>query len=268
MHGEKPTEDERAMSLETPDTAERPERPVSPLRWLADTYEQTQRLRIQLSNRIGAVQREADAGPVPRSASQSLLLIGQAERALTRDMEEALAGHPAMAWLGQVKGIGPVLATKILAHVEIDRAPTISALWRFAGYAVIDGARERPVKGGGPLHYCIRLKTACYLVCTSFVKLGARSPYREVYDHGRAVYLETRPDWTKGHQHLAAMRRTTKLFLSHLHTTWRHAVGLPIREPYAMEYLGHTHWLDPWKFIGGAEAEPEYEGADNGQRMA
>lgn len=53
-----------------------------------------------------------------------------------------------------------------------------------------------------------------------------RSPYRDVYDMGRARYVER--DWTPGHQHAAALRLTVKAILLDM---WRVSAGLPPRYP-------------------------------------
>lgn len=44
----------------------------------------------------------------------------------------------------------------------------------------------------------------------------------------------------QGHVHMMAMRRMIQLFSDHLWVVWREALGLPIRTPYPIEYLGHT----------------------------
>lgn len=54
--------------------------------------------------------------------------------------------------------------------------------------------------------------------------------------------------WTDLHVHNAARRKMVKLFLSHLWVVWREAEGLPTREPYAIEYLEHQTYIDPWEF--------------------
>jgi hypothetical protein len=218
------------------------------LRTVVDTYTQTQKLRIEIGNRLAAVTREVDSGPPPSGLSALHDRLLEAEEALVADMGETLEHHKAMPWLSQVRGVGPTLAGKMLGLIgEIGSFDTVSKLWRFAGFAVIDGLRERPVKGE-KLHYSIRLKTTLYLVGGSFLK--SDSPYREVYDRARAHYDTTRPDWTKAHRHLAAMRKMEKLFLSHLWQTWREAEGLPVRSLYVMEYLGHTTLEDPWAYLG------------------
>ncbi|GEM_PF-2145231 len=44
----------------------------------------------------------------------------------------------------------------------------------------------------------------------------------------------------QGHVHMMVMRRMIQLFSDHLWVVWREALGLPIRDPYPIEYLGHT----------------------------
>ena len=49
--------------------------------------------------------------------------------------------------------------------------------------------------------------------------------------------------WGRGkkHRHIAAMRYMVKMFLVELHKRWRTYEGLPIRSPYAEQYLGMVH---------------------------
>lgn len=56
-----------------------------------------------------------------------------------------------------------------------------------------------------------------------------RSPYRDVYDTGKARYEETHPEWTPGHRHNAAVRLVAKAFIVDL---WRIAAGQPSHHPY------------------------------------
>lgn len=59
------------------------------------------------------------------------------------------------------------------------------------------------------------------------VAVRRRSPYRDVYDEGRERYA-TRPDWTLGHQHSAAVRLTVKAILIDL---WRVSAGQEPKHP-------------------------------------
>ena len=92
------------------------------------------------------------------------------------------------------------------------------------------------------MHYNKRLKTSCYKVGSSFLRCG--SPYRQIYDNAKEYY-ETNRDWTKLHRHHAAMRKMIKVWLSHLWEVWRTLEGLPVRNIYAEDKLGHNHYISP-----------------------
>lgn len=221
---------------------------------MVDTYGQVQEFRVSLGNQIKSFERGVDVGPLAG------VLVGEhenllaTEKAMQKDMAEELKGHPAMPWLAHVRGIGPTLACKVLGHIDdIATFDTVSKLWRFAGQGInpTTGERDRPTKGE-KLVYNKRLKCVCYLVSDQFVRQGGA--YRTVYDNAKTRYaareeLKGKDGWTKGHINNAARRKAVKLFLSHLWQTWREAVNLPIREPYALEALGHTMFLDPWDFV-------------------
>ncbi len=256
-----------------------------PLRYLTDLYDQAQRLRIGVDNRIRAAAQGADEGePDPELAEVAGDMLA-VERKIFRRMGREIKNHPAWPWLDGVKGIGPTLGTKILGLIgQIETFNTVSMLWAFSGYAVRDGKRERPVKGK-KLGYSVRLKTALYLAGDSFVK--SRYPYRDLYDTRKERYIRDKqivvarrlvpeadaPDeellvskamrarlvklcnereenaaWTDGHVEAAARRYMVKVFVSHLWEVWREAEGFPTRPPYALEYLNHSTYLDPWHY--------------------
>lgn len=218
------------------------------LRALVDLRDrQVQKARIQFSNRVAALVSGADNGYGQQFelAEKWTARFAALEKELDKDIANQVKHYAIYDHVSALKGIGPMLSAKLIALIDIERSPTVSSLWRYAGYAVIDGAREKPVKGE-KLHYNKRLKTTCYLISSSFLKCS--SPYRDVYDSARAYYDAQRPDWTKGHQHNAAMRKMTKMFLSHLWVTWRTLEDLPTTAPYVHDRLGHSHYYEPQDF--------------------
>jgi len=218
------------------------------LRALIDLRDRTiQKSRIGFSNRVSAVDRGTDV-----MDEQSFKLLerwlerfNMLEAELDNDIETLVEGEEIVEYAIAVKGIGKMLAAKAICMIDIERADTVSALWRYAGYGVVDGEREKPTKGE-KLHYNARLKTTCYLIGSSFLR--SNSPYRQVYDDARVFYEANRPDWTKGHQHNAATRKMIKVWLSHLWEVWRKLEGLPVRDLYVTEHLGHNHYMRPQDF--------------------
>ncbi len=223
------------------------------LRALVDTRErQVQKARIQFENRIGALERRDDEGTTAQLAIveryyRAFLAL---EKELEKDIADIVSDYPIFDYVSEVRGIGPGLAAKLIAMIDIDRAPHVSSLWRYAGFGLVKDdegnlVRERPVKGQ-KLSYNKRLKTSCRLIAMSFLKTG--SPYRAVYDQAKEFYTLNRPDWTKAHCHEAALRKMVKLFLSHLWVVWRTLERLPVTEPYAHARLGHSHYYTPQEF--------------------
>jgi len=194
--------------------------------------------------------------------------------------ESALRAGPVWMWLTSIRGLGEgSLAAQLLAQIDdIERFDNISKLWRFSGYAVIDGKREWN-KGGEKAHYNSLLKSIVYLIGDQFVK--QRTPgFREVYDaekerqqtlHPEPICSECnipavvgkkavngeevrtwrcpengnhRTSYTPAHIDLMARRKIAKLFLSRLWLVWREAEGLPVTEPYAMAIMGHAGYED------------------------
>lgn len=218
------------------------------LRTLVDLRDRTlQKSRIAFGNRVDAIERGVDVsdGVAVTIIERWQQRFDELEKEADRDIATLAKEEPIIERLVALKGVGYLLAAKLVAMIDIQRSETVSALWRYAGYAVKDGQRERPVKGE-KLPYNTRLKTTLYLIGTSFLRTG--SPYRNVYDDARVYYEANRPDWTKAHQHQAAMRKMIKTFLAHLWLEWRTMEGLPTRDLWVLEYGGHTTYRTPQEF--------------------
>lgn len=188
-----------------------------------------QKARIQFSNRIRAIEHQQDDGTYKYYIETWQKKFAEIEKDVDASLSDLAEDMPIVEKMIRVKGVGKILAIKAAAMIDIQRASTISALWKYAGYGVQNGQCERPRKGE-KLHYNKRLKTTCYLIGISFLR--SNSPYRQIYDEARRYYRENRPDWTKAHQHNAAMRKMIKIWLAHLWLMWREMEGLPVREPY------------------------------------
>ena len=208
------------------------------MRTLVDLRDRTlQKTRIAFSNRLSAIDRGVDNGD--RELIEKWLdRFNLLEDEVNADIHHMAKGYPIIEHLDALKGIGDMLAAKLVAMIDIQRADTVSSLWRYAGYAVIDGERERPTKGA-KLHYNWRLKSTCYLIGSSFLKCN--SPYRDIYDEAKTFYESNRPDWTKLHRHNAAMRKMIKIFLSHTWLQWRELEKLPVASPYILLKPEHNH---------------------------
>ena len=145
---------------------------IADIRSLIDTRDRAvQKSRIAFGNRLAALENEQD------KANHDTFFLYEKwhqrftdlERELNEDIVSVAEDVPIVQQLCNIRGISYTLAAKLVSFIDISRAPTVSALWRYAGYAVFDGMRERKEKGK-KLHYNTRLKCACYLVATSFLR--------------------------------------------------------------------------------------------------
>jgi len=67
-----------------------------------------------------------------------------------------------------------------------------------------------------------------------------KSYYRFLYDKAKQYYAARDPDLPKGRIRTRAILWTASMFISHFWEVWRRLEGLPVREPYPVEKLGHT----------------------------
>lgn len=215
-------------------------------RALVDLRDRTiQKARIAMGNRLSAMERGDDDPAYADMIERWFITFERLEKELDDDIRTLADDMPIVQRMIAVKGVGELLAVKVAAMIDIHRADTVSALWKYAGYGVTNGERDRLQKGE-KAPYNKRLKTTCYLVGTSFMR--ANSPYRQIYDDARDHYERERPEWTKGHKDNAAKRKMIKMWLSHLWTVWREMEGLPVTEPYIMGTNGHHHMRTPEEF--------------------
>jgi hypothetical protein len=174
---------------------------------------------------------------------------------------------PEAQWAYSQIGIGPVIAAGLAAHIDVTKANSISAVWKFAGQAP---GYDKKIKGK-TLPYNARLKTLCWKLGESLVKVSGKegATYGKLYGEFKSKEVannaagknaaaarreldtkkirdkETKTvleggKLTDGHLHARAKRRAVKILLSHYWTLGREARGLALREPYAIGILKHS----------------------------
>jgi len=255
------------------------------VRFLVDTYYQQQEQRIRSDGQIRSIQQnpietvDDKTGEVAKAiephsvlqwfATQTETLEGQIKRALGKYVES----HPVGEWLVSVHGIGPVIAAGLLAHIDINKAPTVGHIWRFAG---LDPTVTWAPKTKRPWN--ASLKVICWKAGESFVKFHnhEKCVYGHIWAKQKAVYIERneRGDYAEkaaatllakkyrketeaykaysvgkyppGRIHAMARRYAVKIFLAHLHGEMcRRILNIEPPMPYAIAHLGHAHLIKP-----------------------
>lgn len=235
-------------------------------RFLVDAYYSMQENRIRSNAQVRELTKSGEPHDVLAwLAAQDASLEGQVKRALAKYAEASPVGN----WCLSIIGIGPVITAGLLAHIDIDQAPTVGHIWRFAGLdptQTWEKGKKRPWNAS--------LKTLCWKIGESFVKVSgnpdafygqvyvqrkareqARNDAGELADQAAAMLerkkfgkeTEARKHYEAGrlppaHIHARAKRYAVKLFLAHFHeVAYVDRFGTQPPLPYAITQLGHAH---------------------------
>lgn len=237
-------------------------------RYMVDTYYQIQEFRIAAQNQHRSLVQSEKEKPNELTAWVAAgmeYFESQIRRALDRYSDSTDMGR----WAKAIIGVGPVIAAGLDAHIDIERAPTVGHVWKYAGLA--PGQRR---KRGERLDYNPALKVLCWKIGESFVKVSGNPNalygqfylQRKAYEtekNERGEYaeqakqaLEVRKigkdtdaykaysvgQLPKGHIHARAKRWAVKLFLAHWHeAAYRARYGTEPPMPYPIAHLGHAH---------------------------
>ncbi len=191
--------------------------------------------------------------------SQRKLLAGQAV-ATEREIECALDAWaetmPAASWAKGIAGVNPAMAAGLAAHIDIEVAPTVGTIWRFAGLDPSVAWKRGERRPWNP-----RLKTVCLRIGHAFAECAREDGdfYGKLYRQRAAIEAaanDGRSEHGKlppAHVDARARRWTVKLFLAHYHhVAWTLATGVPPAKPYVIGVLGRAEYIAPPNFKAGA----------------
>src|SRR3954463_13043245 len=151
-----------------------PSQSAPDLRLLYQLFEEAQRSRVAHGERLRAIFQGRTIGGEERAENPDSLLKqiarGQTvgaprvlERAYSRaasdeadaseTLREVIELHPAWPWLTSKKGVGHLLAARLLSRLDVARAATPSAFWAYCGLATIPGVSFRCAACGLEIAY-------------------------------------------------------------------------------------------------------------------
>lgn len=146
-------------------------------------YDQ-QKLRIQFGNRnakrddgTSAILDDQDKAFLEKQSEG----LHELEKSTLKEVERLLKPIPIYKWLKAQKGCGPTMAGVIISEIDISKAHTVSALWKYCGLSCEGGVADRP-KRGQKLTYNPFVKTKLVGVLGSCM-IKANSPWRSFYDN-------------------------------------------------------------------------------------
>lgn len=232
------------------------------LKQLFDDRVQMMRLMLKINNQLLAYQRRTDSlHPETESFLKEQLTpvekrLGDIDKQLTKAI--TAFPDPLVECALKVKGVGPITVAALTVYVDLAKAETPSALWKYVG--IHTSSHERYTKGeaGGGNK---TLRTVLWNTANSLMKLRD-SPYRLVYDRtkdrlsqsermvksrnteGKLVEMMWK-DTKPSHRHGAALRAIMKHLLADYWLVGRTLAGLRTVPLYVQEKLGHTHIVSP-----------------------
>lgn len=233
----------------------------------ADALDDLERVRIATENRARSLAQVKGMDGTPEEARLRGLCdaLRALEHSAELELKRALRAHPLGPWVKRTVGVGEKQGARLLAAIgDPAERRTVSQLWAYCGYHVLNPSHSTPgtqraVAGVHPLHpdhllygtqapvagvapsrrrgqkanWNTVAKTRAFLVAESCIKKAA-SPYRAVYDQGRAKYADavhhhdcvrcgptgkpapTGSPLSAGHQHARALRLVAKAILRDL----------------------------------------------------
>ena len=181
--------------------------PSSLLQIYADSYESAQKRRMALMNQMRcwirdtlprdqwegvdfsdeALNDKVLVSRLPNDMRPFVEEIQKFEDSAARYLRREIRKHPLWPWMEAQRGIGEVLAGRLLARIHLERFPAPSHLWSYCG---LDGPGWKALGEDGKKRYSRRLNTMCWQIGSSFKHQPAFSGgYRDVYDRRKAYEL-------------------------------------------------------------------------------
>ena len=243
---------------------------------LVGIYYAIQKARIGAGQRLWAHEQEVDIVSDPLVIQRIKEDLKRLEKQTERAIHNYAKAQPLGRWVLSIDGIGPVLAGGLLAHIDVSKASSASAVWNFAGLnpdIVWIKGKKRP--------YNARLKTLCWKVGESFKRLEIEKGafYARLYRERKELEVERneRGDFAEqAHKRLEecvrmrrsisdeqkkiwgsgklqpvgldrrAMRYAVKIFLGHYYEVGRALLyGEKDIKPWIIVHGGHRDYIPP-----------------------
>jgi hypothetical protein len=207
------------------------------------------------------------------------------------DMEKILRvyaeNHPVGQWMLAQHGVGAVITAGLLAHIDIEQAPTVGHIWRYAGLdptSKWEKGEKRPFNA--------QLKQITWHTGQCFMRTHnhENSFYGRIYKRQKELVVERNENGAYAERakmfrtlsadvkkilktgklppnnlDAQARRFAVKIFLSHMHAIWfwHHYKQAPAK-PFAISVLGHAHEIR----IPGTDMFPGFEEAYYGRKLS
>lgn len=237
-------------------------------RYLVDTYYQMQNYRMATSNQCRAMTKTGEEHETLAFFKNNFHVV---ENQIKAVLEAYIKTHKLWPWFESIYGVGPIIASGLVAHLDITKAPTAG---HFQAYAGLDPTKKWEKNQKRPWN--AELKTICWNLGECFRKFQNREEclYGQFYKERLAYEIEKNENLeyadqaaenikklkkkdsstylanlegklSLGHLMSRSKRYAVKIFLSHLHyAMYVQHYGVEPPMPYAIAQLGHAHLIE------------------------
>ena len=200
------------------------------LKLLTREFYAIQESRKALASRVLAYERLGIEIPYSSKALPDIQIMEKKVEAHIKALVKTLPFYK--AWLKKVKGVGPILSAHFMSvMLTPSRFSSVSSVWSYFGYSVVDGKAPRKERGK-EANWSQEGKVVAFKIASSMIRTGKgnNSLGRQLYEGYRRYYEERDPGSPKWQIHKRALRRVSKDFVRCAYIAWREMLGLEVSQ--------------------------------------
>lgn len=201
------------------------------LREIVELDEYLARLQASLAHKVTDWKKrdKRDAEYVARALRARVIEMRKVYRA---DMERMGLEIPIVQSAMGVSGVGLLSFLRLAVHIDMKKADTPAALWRYCGFGLHEGNLDRYIRSKHSVPGYFSFSPAANLAVVAMISALCRKgraynptfwkEYQRQLGNGMTRAIATR----------RAKRYAMKLFLKHLWLVWRRQDGYPVGQPH------------------------------------
>ena len=155
------------------------------VRYLVDSYYQMQNDRIRAKNQIRSLNENAEPHQVISWFADNKSIT---EKRIKQILTAYSASKEIGQWAMSVTGVGGVISSGLLAHIDMSRVVNVGQILSFAGIL----PEEKEWKKGMKRPFNAKLKVLCWKAGESFVKVSNKENafYGKIYKEWKEKYVQ------------------------------------------------------------------------------
>jgi len=239
------------------------------VRELVSIYYRIQKNRIACAAQSRELQEAGFPHELVKYLADNLQFM---ESSLKYPLQRFAETYPVGLWALKQYGVGPVITAGLIAHIDIEKAPTVGSIWRFGGVDPTckwEKGKKRP--------WNREFQTLIWKIGQSFMLFSNEDKcfYGKFYKQDkerriaknkaggfaeRAKQILASKNWSNDNvsrrrlqegflpdKHITAQatRYAAKIFLSHFHKVWyENHYNKKAPTPYVIAHMGHVHEIE------------------------